>query len=232
MRRLTTLAILVVLAGCAAPRAAAPPAGAQTFSGQVWNWDERESTVTLLQDGGGLVRVSVTPDQLWGLRLHERARVVGTPAPPPALHTVTGTPGPVSAVPRGEPQVVEVSGTVTAADPGGRVALVSDRGALHLLAAAGADQRFPVGSSVRARFSVQPVDLVPAAAPPPAPAPVGGPVGEPGDHAVVTGRIVGINPGGVLVVESPTGPIQVLAADSSRYAIGQAVEVRSTLRAP
>jgi len=68
----------------------------------------------------------------------------------------------------------------------------------------------------------------------PAPAPVGAPSAspstEPGDHAVVTGRIMGINAGGVLVVESPTGPIQVFATDSSRYKIGDAVQVRTTVR--
>jgi hypothetical protein len=70
-------------------------------------------------------------------------------------------------------------------------------------------------------ISVQPVDLVPASAPAtPTPAPVGGATTSPsqaGDHAVVNGRIIGINPGGVLVVESPTGPIQVVSGDASRY---------------
>jgi hypothetical protein len=80
------------------------------------------------------------------------------------------------------------------------------------------------------------VDLVPAAAPvtpspAPATAPSASPTSEPGDHAVVTGRILGINPGGVVVVESPTGPIQVLAADSTRYKVGDAVQVRTTVRA-
>jgi hypothetical protein len=73
-----------------------------------------------------------------------------------------------------------------------------------------------------------------AAAAPPTPTPVGAPsaspTSEPGDHAVVTGRIVGVNPGGVLVVESPSGPIQVLTADGSRYKIGDAVQVRTTVR--
>jgi hypothetical protein len=83
---------------------------------------------------------------------------------------------------------------------------------------------------------VQPVDLVPATTPAtPAPAPVGAPAAspssEPGDHAVVTGRIIAVNPGGVLVVESPTGPIQVLAIDAARYKIGDAVQVRTTVRA-
>jgi hypothetical protein len=39
-----------------------------------------------------------------------------------------------------------------------------------------------------------------------------------------------INAGGMLVVESPTGPIQVLATDSGRYKVGDAVQVRTTVR--
>jgi hypothetical protein len=84
-------------------------------------------------------------------------------------------------------------------------------------------------------MSVQPVDLVPATAPTtPAASPVAGaasPSSEPGDHAVVTGRLVGINPGGVLVVESPTGPIQVLAGDTTRYKVGDWLQVRTSVRA-
>jgi hypothetical protein len=104
-----------------------------------------------------------------------------------------------------------------------------------LWAAAGADQRFPKGAPVVVWMSVQPVDLVPATAPAvPTPVPVNAPAAspssEPGDHAVVNGRIIGINPGGVLVIESPTGPIQVLSVDSTRYKVGDPVQVRTTLR--
>jgi hypothetical protein len=41
---------------------------------------------------------------------------------------------------------------------------------------------------------------------------------------------MGINPGGVLVVESPTGPIQVLGGESGRYKVGDWVQVRTTVR--
>ena len=44
-------------------------------------------------------------------------------------------------------------------------------------------------------------------------------------------RIMGINPGGVLVVESPNGPIQVLVADGAKYKVGDWVEIRTTVRA-
>jgi biotin-(acetyl-CoA carboxylase) ligase len=153
--------------------------------------------------------------------------VTGTLAPPSDV-LILGPVGPVTAVPKGQPEVVELKGTVASVDPSGRLVINSERGLIHVWVAAGADQRFKVGESVTVWSSVQAVDLVPASAPAmPAPAPVGS---EHGDHAVVTGRIMGINPGGVLVVESPTGPIQVLATDSSRFKIGDAVQVRTTVR--
>jgi len=231
MRTLTAVAIAALLAGCAT--AAPPAAGVQTFTGEVWTWDVKDSTVTLWRDGQR-VRVKTTPEQMRTLQLHQVARVTGTLAPPSDL-LILGPVGPVTAVPKGQPEIVELKGTVASVDPSGRLAINSARGPIHVWVAAGADQRFKVGEPVTMRSSVQAVDLVPASAPTiPAPAPVGAPSAspsaEPGDHAVVTGRIMGINPGGVLVVESPSGPIQVLATDSSRYKIGDAVQVRTTVR--
>ena len=231
MRTLTAVAIAALLAGCAT--ASPPAAGVQTFTGEVWTWDVKDSTVTLLQDGQR-VRVKTTPEQMRALQLHQVARVTGTLAPPADLLILEPV-RPVTAVPKGQPEVVELKGTVASVDPSGRLAINSERGPVHVWVAAGADQRFKVGEPVTMRSSVQAVDLVPTSAPAmPAPAPVGSPSAspnsEPGDHAVVTGRIIGINSGGVLVVESPTGPIQVLATDGSRYKIGDAVQVRTTVR--
>src|SRR3970282_509463 len=139
MRILIAVGPMALLAGCATTPAPAPAAGTQTFTGQVWSWDERESTVTLIQ-GGQRVRVKTTPDQSRGLRLHERAQVTGTPAPPADLVVNLGPVGPVTAVPKGQAEMVEGQGAVTSADPDGRVAVQSDRGPLHLWAAQGADQ--------------------------------------------------------------------------------------------
>jgi hypothetical protein len=232
MRTLTAVAIAALLAGCAT--AAPPTAGVQVFTGEVWTWDVKDSTVTLWQDGQR-VRVKTTPEQMRTLQLHQFARVTGTLAPPADLLLILGPVGPVTAVPKGQPEVVELKGTVASVDPSGRLAINSERGLIQVWVAAGADQRFKVGEPVTVRSSVQAVDLVPDSAPAmPAPAPVGAPTSspssEPGDHAVVTGRIMGINPGGVLVVESPRGPIQVLATDSSRFKIGDAVQIRTTVR--
>jgi hypothetical protein len=235
MRIPTTVALIALLGGCATAPAPPPPAGGQVFTGQVWGWDEERSTVTLWRDGQR-VHVKTTPDQLRTLRLHETARVTGTLAPPADVVVTTGTAGPVTAVPKGPAEILEVRGTVAAVEPAGRLTVDSERGPVTVWVAAGADQRFRVGAPVTLRSSVQPVDLVPASAPSaPAPAPVGAtaasPSSEPGDHAVVTGRIVSVRPGGVLVVESPTGPIQVLATDAARYKVGDAVQVRTTVRA-
>jgi hypothetical protein len=234
MRTLIVIAVVALLLGCASS-GPAPTAGVQTFTGEVWTWNEDESTVTLMQPGGQRVRVKTTPDQMRTLQLHSMARVTGTLAPPSDLLVAAGPVGPVNAVPKGQPEVMEMNGTVASVDPSGRLAVNSPRGPIHVWVASGAEQRFKVGAPVALKSSVQPVDLVPATAPAtPAPAPVGAPsaspTSEPGDHAVVTGRIVGVNPGGVLVVESPTGPIQVLSADGSRYKIGDAVQVRTTVR--
>jgi hypothetical protein len=236
MRILTAIALAVALGGCAT---ASPPAtGAQTFAGEVWTWDVKDSTVTLWQNGRA-VRIKTTPDQIRTLQLHQFARITGTPAPPSDL-LIPGPGGePVTAVPKGQADVVELRGTVASVDPSGRLAINSGRGPVHVWVAAGADQRFKVGAPVMLTSSVQAVDLVRGPAPTmPTPAPVGpsagsaSPSSEPGDHAVVTGRIMGINPGGVLVVESPTGPIQVIAGDSSRYKVGDAVQVRTSVRTP
>lgn len=232
MRIVTVVGIVALLAGCASSRAAAP--GTQTYVGEVWNWDRKDSIVTMMQDGGQLVRVKVAPETLNTLQLHQFTRVTGVPAGPADLVHTTQTAGSFNAVPKGQPEMIEVAGTVTTVDPKGRIAINSPRGPVHVWVAEGADQRFTKGAPVTVRISVQPVDLMPATtAVAPTPAPVGmpsaSPTSEPGDHAVVTGRIIGITTG-MLIVESPTGPIQVLIADSSRYKIGDAVQVRTSVR--
>jgi hypothetical protein len=227
MRALISMAIALVLAGCASTTQV--PAGAQAYSGEVWGWDRPNNIVTLY-DNGRFTRVKITPDQMNTLRLHDYARVTGTLAPPADVVTVTNT-GPMAPVPRGQSESMEVPGTVASVDPQGRMAVTSDRGPLHVWAAPGADQRFTKGSPVIVRMTVQPVEMRPVPAGQPAPtAPAASPSSEPGDHAVITGRIIGVNPGGVLVVESPTGPVQILVADGGKYKVGDWVEVRSTVR--
>jgi hypothetical protein len=45
----------------------------------------------------------------------------------------------------------------------------------------------------------------------------------------VTGRVIGVNSGGGLVVESPTGPIQIYVGDAGRYRVSDTVQVRTSV---
>jgi hypothetical protein len=146
--------------------------------------------------------------------------------------------GPMTPVPKGAAEMVELRGTVISVDPAGRLVANTDRGPIRILTAAGADQRFTVSSPVMVRVSVQPMNLVAAApaagqAAVPAPMPVGAsasPTSEPGDHAVSTGRVLSVNPPSLLVVEAPSGSVQVVVADAVRYTVGDVVQVRTTAR--
>jgi hypothetical protein len=224
-------AAISLLAGCASTR---PQTPGTAYSGEVWTWDEQESTVTLRR-GTEDIRVKVTPDQIRGLQLHQFATVRGQLAPPMEIPRVITPAMAVRAVPRGPAEQQVINGVVTAADPRGRLSIQSDRGPLHVWAAPGADQRFQPGAKVRVDVTVQPVDMVPAgpgapAVSEPAASP-SSPDGQPGDSAIVTGRIMGVDRGGTLVVESPTGPVQVWVADSTKYRVEQPVQIRTHVSA-
>ena len=228
-----SLALSLIVSGCAT-ESVRPQAAGNTYSGEVWTWDEQESTVTLRR-GAEDIRVKITPDQFRGLELHQKATVRGELAPPMEIPRVVTPAMAMRAIPRGPADEQTVNGVVTAADPRGRLAIESEKGPLHVWAAAGADQRFPSGAKVKVDMAVQPVDMVPAGSGAPTNDPAASPStpAQPGDHAVVTGRIMGIAKSGTLVVESPTGPVQVWVADSSKYRVEQPVQVRtsvSTLR--
>jgi hypothetical protein len=236
MKTATALAIVVLLAGCATTPAPLP--GAQTYSGEVRNWNARDNTVTLFQPNVGLVHLKVTPDQLNGLELNRAARVQGVPIKPADPLVLVPT-GPMTAVPKAPAEILELNGTVTSVNPTGRLTANTDRGPITIIVASGADQRFRTSAPLLVRMSVQPMDYVaaPGAGQPAAPAsptPVGtsaSPTSEPGDHAVSTGRVLSVDPGGALIVEAPSGPIQVVAANPDRYRVGDVVQVRTTARA-
>jgi hypothetical protein len=220
--------VVVPLFGCATTQTASQAPG-DKFTGEVWTWDERENTVTLRQ-GAQDVRIKTTPDQMRGLQLHQTATIRGQVAPPAEIVSTITPAAPMSVVPRGPVEQQTVSGTVTAVDPSGRLSIDSDRGPLHVWAAAGAHQRFAVGDRVQVLMAVQPVDMVPAAAGRAAssPDPSASLSSQPGDSAVVTGRVMGTDRG-ILVVESPSGPIQVWVGDSPRYAVSQPVQVHTNV---
>lgn len=219
-------AVLLFVSGCATARS--QPTGT-AYTGEVWTWDEQESTVTLRR-GAEDIRVKVTPDQLRGLELHQKATVRGELAPPMEIPRVITPAMALRAVPRGPVDQQTVNGIITAADPRGRLSIESDRGPLHVWAAPGADQRFPSGAKVTVEMAVQPVDMVPVGAGAPATDPAASPSSsQPGDHATVTGRVMGISKNGTLVIESPTGPVQVWVADSSKYRVEQPVQVQTSV---
>src|SRR5256885_11828314 len=136
-RRMKTMArlalvplVLLPLAGCASRTApAVAQAPADTFTGEVWTWDERENTVTLRQ-GSQTFRVKTTPEQMRGLQLHQIATIRGPVAPPAELPRTMTPAVPMTAVPRGPVDQQTVAGKVTAVDPHGPLSLDSQRGPL------------------------------------------------------------------------------------------------------
>ena len=219
--------ILLPLFGCASRTAPAAQASTETFTGEVWTWDERENTVTLRR-GAQDIRVKTTPDQIKGLQLHQTATIRGTLAQPAELPTTVAAPVSMTAVPRGPIERQTVNGTVTAVDPSGRLSIESQRGPLHVWAASGADRRFKPGDRVQVTMTAQAVEMVRASsgAPTAAVDPSASTSSQPGDSAVVTGRVIGVDRG-LLVVESPSGPIQVWVGDMPRYGVSQPVQVRT-----
>ena len=228
MKRIGAVTALLVLTGCAAQTAPSAQATGETFSGEVWTWDERQAIVTLRQYDGTMVRVKATPDQIAGLQLHQRATLRGEVAPPAELRLVVPA-EPMTAVPRGAVEQSELTGAVSMVDSVGRLSISSPRGPLHVWGASGVDQRFKPGQNVRVKVAVQAVDMVPTRTRPDVPSEAAKPGAEPGDYATVTGRVIGVNSGGGLVVESPTGPIQVYVGDAGRYRVSDTVQVRTSV---
>ncbi|OLC32252.1 MAG: hypothetical protein AUH81_16555 [Candidatus Rokubacteria bacterium 13_1_40CM_4_69_5] len=222
-----SLLVAAILAGCAAqqPPAPGPSAAQNTYTGEVWTWDEQASTVTLRQ-GARTVRVKVTPEQLVGLRLYQIVTVRGEPAPA-EIERVTLPPG--TFVPRGAADEAEATGTVDAIDPAGTVSITSPRGPVAVWVSGSTP--FRAGEAVRVRIHVQPLELVPAKQGEAAKTPeiAASVATEPGDYAVVRGPIKAVDPAGRLTVESPRGPITVWVPDTQRYHVGDAVEVRTSV---
>ena len=228
MNRLVyAVALASVLSACAGRTDVAP--SAQVFRGEVWTWDERENIVTLRR-GTENVRVKVTPDQIKQLRLHEIATVRGELAPPAEIVNVVEAPRPMRAIPQGPTVQSEVSGTVSASDPKGLVSVDTSTGRITVWTATTNTSQFPPGTPVRVKTMLTPVRYVAVdstsvvAADPAASIPTT----EPGEHAVVTGRVLTVDPRGGITVESPRGPIAVLAPNAAITA-GSPVQVRTSI---
>jgi len=227
----SVLVAVVIAAGCATTMAAPP--GTTAFNGEIWTWDEQENTVTLRQ-GARDFRVKVTPDQLIGLQLHQTKTIYGTLAPPKDLPVVL-VEGPSTVVPRGPADESEVVGTVAAVDAGG-IAVNSPQGSVRVWRATDG-LPFAPGANVRVRMRVQALDVVlitpgqpgVAVTAPATVAPAASPRTEPGDYAVIMGRVLAVDPTGRLTVESARGPITVRVANVAGYKVGDTVEVRTSV---
>jgi hypothetical protein len=229
MIRLALVSLVIFpLVGCASRTLPAAQAPGDTFTGEVWTWDERENTVTLRR-GAETFRVQTTPEQIKGLQLHQIATIRGQVAPPAEIPRTITPAGAMTPVPRGPVDQQTVTGTVTAVDPSGRLSIDSERGPLHVWAASGANERFATGDRVQVMISVQTVDMVPTRAGASSSTdPSASMSSQPGDSAVVTGRVIGVDRG-IIVVESPSGPIQVWIGESPRYTVSQAVQVHTNV---
>jgi hypothetical protein len=228
MTPVRSLLVALVLTGCAAaPPASAPPAsGQQTFTGEVWTWDEQASTVTLRQ-GQRTVRVKIAPEQLRGLRLHQMVTVSGHVAPA-VIEQLVLPPGRL--VPRGTADQAELRGGVAAIDPAGAVTVSAPPGALRVWLAEPGSRPYRDGQEVLVRIRVQPLEVLPPSPGQPAPSPPAPAVGaEPGDYAVVQGRVTAVDAVGRLTVESPRGPVTVWLPVAARYRVGEWVEVRTSV---
>ena len=232
MKRLIFAAVsLMLLTGCAAieptPSAQAAPEG--VYVGEVWTWDERTNVVTL-RTGATKIRVKTTPETIARLRMHEMASIRGTLAPPESIEQMTASAGPMRPEPQGSAQQSDASGTIATTDPKGLVTVDASGQRVIVWTATPDTSRFPVGTAVRVRTSVQPVRMVPATGTSvPTPDPSAMVSSEPGDHAIVVGRVTSVDPRGTVTVESPRGPIVVVVSDASRVPVGSHVQVRTSL---
>jgi hypothetical protein len=215
--------IALLVAGCALN----PPPVGQPVTGEVWGWDTQTGTVMVRDDAGKNVRVKVSPDQFRTLRVNQRTTLYGQIAPL-EIEQIPAPSQPMTARPTGIADQFETTGTVASISPAGKMEVNSTRGPFELLVPPGTEQRFAVGTPVRVRVSVQPVQLVPTkTAPAPDPAIVT--QKEPGEYAVVIGRVLQVDPAGVVQVEAPGGAIRVLVPDARRYRADDSVEVRTSV---
>jgi len=225
----TVIAIVALMLAACAGTAPPAPATGQTFTGEVWGWNQQANIVTLRQ-GGNTIRVKVTPDQIAGLRLHQVVTVRGelTPA---EIEQFIIPPGRLVA--RGAAASAETTGSVARVNAAGTVAIDSARGPVTVWIATPGAQPFQAGEQVRVRLQLQPLEQLPpapgdvtrAAMTEPA-APAGS---EPGEYAAVRGQVTAVDPSGRLTVESFRGPITVWLPAGTTLRVGDWVDVQTSV---
>jgi len=228
MRTTVIATIALMLAACAGTAPPAPATG-QTFTGEVWGWNQQANIVTLRQ-GGNTIRVKVTPDQIAGLRLHQVTTVRGEISPAEIEQFIIPA---GRLVARGPAATAETTGSVTRVNPTGTVAIDSARGPVTVWIATPGAQPFQAGEQVRVRLQLQPLevlppgsgDVTPAAMTEPA-APTGS---EPGEYAAVRGRVTSVEPAGRVTVESSRDPVTVWLAPGATLRVGDWVDVQTSV---
>lgn len=216
-------AVAWLLAGCATGEPRTTQATGPAHTGEVWNWDAQEGTITLRQ-GDRFVRVKAAPDQFTGLQLHQVRTIRGELVPPSDLVFTTPAPGFVPAGPADESRM---TGTIGGVDPAGKAVVNTAGGRLEVWVAEPGNTMFKGGDQVQVRMRVQPLAPVQGGQTPAPPTVT--PATQPGDYAVVRGSVLAVEPDGRLTVESPRGPIVVAVPSPTRYRKGDQVEVATSL---
>lgn len=229
MRTAVVAIVALLLAACAGTAPPAPASG-QAFTGEVWGWDQRAGIVTLRQ-GPNLVRVKTTPDQLATLRLHQVATIRGELVPSD-IERIMLPAGRLTA--RGQAVSGETTGTVTAIEPSGTVSIDSGRGPLTVWIATPGTQPFQTGQPIRLRVQLQPLEVLPPSTGATAPAaalsePAAPTPSEPGEYAVVRGRVTAVDPAGRLTVDSARGPVSVWLPAGATLRTGDWVDVQTSV---
>ncbi len=223
------------LGGCAARTTSqVAAASGPVYRGEVWTWDTDTSVVTLRQ-GAQTIRVKVPPGEISQLRLHDNAALHGELVGPAEIAQYTVPTPPMNVVSRGPVNQTAMDGTIASVQPADVVALDSPHGRLTVWAAQDAKSRFASGDAAHLDVSVQHVDLVPAttamateSAPSASPELTGG---QPGDNAVVVGRVLASDPNtGIITVDSPRGPVTVWIPDARDYPAGTTVRLSTSIR--
>ncbi len=132
-------------------------------------------------------------------------------------------------MPTGPEDQSTTSARVVRTDMRGTITIESERGPTDVWVVDATSYHF--GDPVDIRMSVRAVQVqrrpeseAPAETAPPR-------WTEPGDHAIVTGRILSVNRRGTITVDSPRGPLRVWATlEPDRYCAGRWVEVSSRVR--
>jgi hypothetical protein len=150
--------------------------------------------------------------------------------PPKEIATVIEPAQPVVFIPTGPGAETVLTGRIAAVDPQGKIAVESDRGQAQVWVASPSGYR--VGDNVHVTMTVRNVQVVSGAtavSAPTQPTATGS-----GDFALVVGRVAGREASGLLTVESPRGPVQVVVAqlELERYRVGDWVQVRSRVMKP